>query len=95
MKEDVIKSHPKTTIEIAEELTKAHPDFKTEDFSEYQNGRFNGIIEGIEYKKSQSAIDNLSLIQFLVSQKDFGGWSSFSKESAKYYLDLFNNRKTN
>lgn len=35
-------------LEIAEKILVAHSDFKAEGFSEYQNGRLNGIIEGIE-----------------------------------------------
>lgn len=31
---------------LAEDLLKAHPDFEAEGMSEYQNGRYNGIIEG-------------------------------------------------
>lgn len=40
--------------EIAEVLLKSHADFKVEEFSEYQNGRFNGIIEGLEYINSKN-----------------------------------------
>ena len=35
---------------LAEGLLMAHPDFKAEGMSEYQNGRYNGIIEGLTYK---------------------------------------------
>lgn len=38
-------------INIAEKILKSHPDFEAEGMNEYQNGRFNGIIEG--YNKSQ------------------------------------------
>lgn len=31
---------------IAENMLRSDPDFETEGFSEYQNGRLNGIIEG-------------------------------------------------
>jgi hypothetical protein len=37
---------------IAEEKLKSHPDFKTEGFSDYQNGRLNGIVEGFELFQS-------------------------------------------
>jgi hypothetical protein len=40
--------------EIAEGLVKSHPDFKEEGLSEYQNGRFNGIIEGLGYINSRN-----------------------------------------
>ncbi len=36
-------------IQIAEDIVTSHPDYQTEGKSDYQNGRFNGIIEGIEY----------------------------------------------
>ena len=39
--------------EIAEKLITSHPDFKTEGFSDYQNGRFNGIIEGAEWQAAK------------------------------------------
>jgi len=37
---------------IAEQMIESHPDFKSEGFSDYQNGRFNGIIHG--YNKALS-----------------------------------------
>jgi hypothetical protein len=37
---------------IAEQMIESHPDFKSEGFSDYQNGRFNGIIDG--YNKALS-----------------------------------------
>jgi hypothetical protein len=42
-----------TIYEVAERLVKEHPDFKLEGYTEYQNGRFNGIIEGIEWQQEQ------------------------------------------
>lgn len=55
----------KTITDIAEILVKEHPDFKSEGFSEYQNGKFNGIIEGIEYqqKKSYSESEVLTILE--------------------------------
>lgn len=43
-----------TINEVAERLVKEHPDFKLEGYTEYQNGRFNGIIEGIEWQQERS-----------------------------------------
>lgn len=40
---------------LAEQLLTSHPDFKAEGMSEYQNGRFNGIIEGLNYKSATKA----------------------------------------
>jgi len=37
---------------LAEQLLTSHSDFKAEGMSEYQNGRFNGIIEGLNYKSA-------------------------------------------
>lgn len=34
---------------LAENILKSHSDYNTEGFSEYQNGRLNGIIEGLKY----------------------------------------------
>ena len=36
---------------IAEEMLTSHPDFKAEGFSDYQNGRHNGLIDG--YNKAK------------------------------------------
>jgi hypothetical protein len=44
-------SKEKSVVSIAEEILLSHPDFKAEGFSEYQNGRFNGIIDG--YNKAK------------------------------------------
>lgn len=52
------------TIEIAERLLKEHPDFEVEGMSEYQNGRFNGIIEGIEFQQKISYIEEEVKIMF-------------------------------
>jgi hypothetical protein len=46
-----------TLEEVAERLLTAHSYFKTEGFSEYQNGRFNGIIEGIKWQKERMHSD--------------------------------------
>lgn len=40
-----------TVEEVAIKILQSHPDYVTEGFSEYQNGRFNGIIEGLEFQK--------------------------------------------
>ena len=44
-------SKEKSVVSIAEEILLSHPDFKAEGFSEYQNGRFNGIIDGFNKAK--------------------------------------------
>ena len=44
-------SKEKSVVSIAEEILLYHPDFKAEGFSEYQNGRFNGIIDGFNKAK--------------------------------------------
>ena len=41
-------------VEVAEKLVKNHPDFNVEGFSDYHNGRFNGILEG--YKLAQQKL---------------------------------------
>ena len=46
-----------TFVDVAERLVKSHPDFEVEGMSEYQNGRFNGIIEGIRYQQERSYSD--------------------------------------
>jgi len=43
-------------IQIAESLLKSHPDFEAEGMSDYQNGRFNGIIEG--FQKAQELLSD-------------------------------------
>ena len=46
-----------TIYEAAEKLITSHPDFKTEGFSDYQNGRLNGIIEGAELQAKRMYSD--------------------------------------
>jgi hypothetical protein len=46
-------SKKETLEEVAERLLKSHQDFKTEGFSEYQNGRLNGIIEGLKWQQDK------------------------------------------
>ena len=48
------KPKQETINEVAERLVKEHPDYKLEGYTEYQNGRFNGIIEGIEWQQERS-----------------------------------------
>ena len=43
----------KSIASIAEELLIKHPDYKAEGMSDYQNGRFNGIYEGIEWYRDK------------------------------------------
>lgn len=40
-------------IKEAEKILKSHRDYEAEGFSEYQNGRFNGIIEGLQHNPAQ------------------------------------------
>jgi len=42
-----------TIYKAAERLITSHPDFKTEGFSDYQNGRLNGILEGAEWQAAR------------------------------------------
>lgn len=43
---------------LASIILKSHPDFISEGFSEYQNGRYNGIIEGIQYQLNKNKKNN-------------------------------------
>ena len=45
--------------EVSEKLTRLHPDFKAEGFSDYQSGRYYGIIEGINWERENSNINAL------------------------------------
>ena len=47
----------KTPEQIAETYIKNDPDFKAEGFSPYQNGKFNGFIDGYNYR--QPEVDEL------------------------------------
>jgi hypothetical protein len=42
-----------TIYEVAERLVRENHDFKLVGYTEYQNGRFNGIVEGIEWQQEQ------------------------------------------
>ena len=39
-----------TLEEAAVRLVREHPDFETEGYSEYQNGRLNGILDGAAWQ---------------------------------------------
>jgi hypothetical protein len=47
-KEQSLKIPPYDLDELAEDMLKSHKDFNAEGFSEYQNGRLNGIYEGFQ-----------------------------------------------
>lgn len=42
-----------TVYSAAEKMIMSDPDFKMEGFSAYQNGRFNGIIEGAAWQEKR------------------------------------------
>jgi hypothetical protein len=44
-------SEEEDVYKITEEMLTSHPDFKAEGFSDYQNGRLNGLIDG--YNKAK------------------------------------------
>lgn len=48
--------------DMAEDMTRKHPDFNSEGWSEYQNGRLNGIIDGFN-KAIELNKDKLFTIQ--------------------------------
>lgn len=65
---------------LAEGMLTSHRDFKSEGMSEYQNGRFNGIIEG--FKASQQLNEKKFTLDDLrdafESGEDYGKtWSEF------------------
>lgn len=43
-----------TIEEVAERLLRESTAYQTDGYSEYQNGRFNGIIEGIKFQQGRS-----------------------------------------
>ena len=75
-----------TIEEVAENIIKTHPDFKSEGMSQYQNGKFNGIIEGIKWQKgrsySEEELFTLTLeavnIGMSLRQDQLNGWSDES-----------------
>ena len=82
-----------TLEQVAERLVKEHPDFKLEGYTEYQNGRFNGIIEGIEWQQERmySEEDMISFAWFLV--ENLGQYSC--DRTAHFegkYLEKFKNK---
>ena len=55
---------------LAEEIVTSHPDFKTEGFSDYQNGKLNGIIEGFN-KSMELNKDKLFTVEDMVGYFDW------------------------
>ena len=47
-KEQSLKMPPYDLDKLAEDMLKSHKDFKAEGFSDYHNGRLNGINEGFQ-----------------------------------------------
>lgn len=56
---------------MAEEILTSHRDYKAESFSEYQNGRLNGIIEGIEAHQELTK-DKLFTVEDMMKAIQFG-----------------------
>jgi hypothetical protein len=47
-KEQSLKMQPYDLDKLAEDMLKSHKDFNAEGFSDYHNGRLNGIYEGFQ-----------------------------------------------
>lgn len=75
---------------MAEKILTSHKDYKSEGFSDYQNGRLNGIIEG--FKAHQELVkDKLFTIDDLVSfeewlRKKFGSVKPFQEAQIRLKL---------
>ena len=85
-----------TINEVAERLVKEHPDFKLEGYTEYQNGRFNGIIEGIEWQQEQdknkySEVHIFAFINYINDNyfKDGDGWNPKYKDDWLTTKEIF------
>jgi hypothetical protein len=50
---EFISSKQETLEEVAERMVIEHTDFEVEGMSEYQNGRFIGIIEGLKWQQER------------------------------------------
>lgn len=69
---NIKRNKQETLEETAERLVRLHPDFEVEGFSDYQNGRFNGIIEGIIWLQEQNKnlYNDEEVKKLLISCKD-------------------------
>jgi hypothetical protein len=68
---------------IAEEMLTSHPDFKAEGFSDYQNGRHNGIIDGYNKAKETYKYTEDDLINAM-----YKGSQLSKKFGSRYMIDL-------
>jgi hypothetical protein len=72
-----------TLEEVAERLLRQHPDFEVEGMSEYQNGRFNGIIEGIKWQQDKDKFSEeevkeiVNHIMIQANETEFGSLRKF------------------
>jgi hypothetical protein len=67
------KEEPKqeTLEEVAERLLRDHRDFEVEGHSPYQNGRLNGILEGLKYQSERMYSKKEVLTIIKAFDKDF------------------------
>jgi hypothetical protein len=81
-----------TIYEVAERLVRENHDFKLVGYTEYQNGRFNGIIEGIEWQQEQSKqMEKMQLYNFIdfINERHFNSFRISKDEVEQYYNKTF------
>jgi hypothetical protein len=84
--DEVIVIHrPKqeTLEEVAERLLRDHRDFETEGDSSYQNGRLNGILEGLKYQAERMYSEEDMKLSFEAGKKGYMRGSMLHQE---YYF---------
>jgi hypothetical protein len=84
--DEVIVIHrPKqeTLEEVAERLLRDHRDFEVEGDSSYQNGRLNGILEGLKYQSERMYSEEDMKLSFEAGKKGYMGGSMLHQE---YYF---------
>ena len=84
--DEVIVIHrPKqeTLEEVAERLLRDHRDFEVEGDSSYQNGRLNGILEGLKYQSERMYSEEDMKLSFEAGKKGYMRGSMLHQE---YYF---------
>jgi hypothetical protein len=88
--DEVIVIHrPKqeTLEEVAERLLRDHRDFEVEGDSSYQNGRLNGILEGLKYQSERMYSEEEVRKAFAIGMDYYSEPNVWDKVSPKQKLE--------
>jgi hypothetical protein len=94
--DEVIVIHrPKqeTLEEVAERLLRDHRDFEAEGDSSYQNGRLNGILEGLKYQSERMYSEEDVRDAFALGMDYYAEPNDWDKVTPKQKLENLLNKK--